>query len=158
MPPGPDEEKMFWPSEREDAVDDVAMLAARRRSASKPASASSVTINNDFAGLAAIFQPLLAASTSHPPLPTVPHSPVHSVPRPSAPVSPIKPTRMTMKEFCTAFELGSDILDCLVPMKLAGPHVLEYLENSILDKYMEIGQRLSVRYAEGLWKKGFVRV
>ncbi|KAJ7451221.1 hypothetical protein B0H11DRAFT_2330486 [Mycena galericulata] len=141
-----------------DDVDDIAMLAARRRSASaKPASTSSVTINNDFAGLAAIFQPFLtgaaSASASHS-QPQAPRSPSRPAPLPSTSASPLKPTRLTIAEFCTAFDLGPDILDQLTPMKLAGPHVLEFVENEILDKYLEIGQRVSVRYAEAQWKKG----
>ncbi|KAJ7493377.1 hypothetical protein B0H11DRAFT_2228152 [Mycena galericulata] len=105
MPPGPNEEKMFWPAEAQsDDVDDIAMLAARRRSASaKPASTSSVTINNDFAGLAAIFQPFLtgaaSASASHS-QPQAPRSPSRPAPLPSTSASPLKPTQAVFTLAC----------------------------------------------------------
>ncbi|KAJ6485306.1 hypothetical protein C8R47DRAFT_1196825 [Mycena vitilis] len=49
-----------------------------------------------------------------------------------------------------------DIYDRIAELKLEGPHVLEYVENAILDRYLTIGQRASLRFAEGEWKKGKV--
>ncbi|KAJ6552116.1 hypothetical protein DFH09DRAFT_1319504 [Mycena vulgaris] len=152
-PPPPEKEKMFWPTEQQADIDDIAQLAARRRQVSnKPASTPSITVNNDFSGLAALFKPLLPSSAPHNP-PMSPRTP--NIARPRAPPSPEKPA-MTIAEFCTAFRLPAAIVEGLRPLQLDGPHLLEHLENSILDTYLPIGQRLSLRYAEAQWKKGKV--
>lgn len=148
-PPGPETEKMFWPLNPQDNVDDIAMLASRRRAAlNKPASASSVTINNDFAGLATLLQPFRPATSTD-----IPNTP-RSRPAPILSASPAKPAQMTVAEFCNAFKLKPEVLDRLLPLDLDGPHVFEFLENSVLDSYLTIGQRTSLRYAEAQWKKG----
>ncbi|KAJ6480070.1 hypothetical protein DFH09DRAFT_1465788 [Mycena vulgaris] len=152
-PPPPEEEKIFWPTEQQGDVDDIAQLAARRRQVSnKLTSTPSITVNNDFSGLVALFKPLLPSSAPDNP-PMSPHTP--NIARPRAPPSPEKPA-MTIAEFCTAFRLPAAILKELRPLQLDGPHQLENLENSILDTYLPIGQRLSLRYAEAQWKKGKV--
>ncbi|KAJ7653555.1 hypothetical protein DFH06DRAFT_1330275 [Mycena polygramma] len=152
-PPPLEEEKMFWPPDSAtDAVDDIALLAARRQNTSNKShpSAPTITVNNDFTGLAALFQPLLPTSATQgtPVAPPAPTPTIHALPS-----SPQK-QKMTVDQFCTAFELDTDIQARLQPLKLQGPHLLEHLENSILDQYLEIGQRLAVRYAEAQWKKG----
>jgi hypothetical protein len=65
-----------------------------------------------------------------------------------------KPAKMSISDFCTAFKLSDDIHKHLLPLELDGPHVLEYLENSVLDNYLKLGQRAALRYAEAEWKKG----
>ncbi|KAJ7100850.1 hypothetical protein B0H15DRAFT_944138 [Mycena belliarum] len=158
-PPGPDKEKMFWPVEgsRKDS-DDISLLASCRLSSlNKQPPSSSVSITNDFSGFPALLQPLFAQSASTPlaQVAPAPLTPSHTA-RTVTPVSPIKPAKMTIHEFCAAFQLNSDIADSLAPIKLAGPHHLAFLENEILDKYLLIGQRVAVRYAEGEWKKGLI--
>jgi hypothetical protein len=151
-PPPADEEKAFWPlADQPDDVDDIGLMASRRRaSASKPS--SSATLNNDFAGLAAIFQPFLPASAQKDPAPMAPATP-RLVPRTVPIASPAKPANTTIPEFFTAFKLSDDILQRLTQLQLDGPHLLEFLESSVLDQYLQLGQRASVRYAEAEWKK-----
>ncbi|KAJ7731650.1 hypothetical protein B0H16DRAFT_1696658 [Mycena metata] len=159
-PPGPDVEKMFWPptdAATADDVDDIGTLASRRKSLlSKSAPTSSVTVNNDFSAFASILRPFLPGSTSAPSISTPHRTPTRTAPRPSLSASPLKPTPMTIAEFCTAFKLSAEIADGLAPMELEGPHLLEFLENSLLDKYLKIGQRITLRYAESQWQKGMV--
>lgn len=152
---------MFWPvsnAPEQDEIDDIAMLAARRKLVNKPAPSSSVTINNDFSGFAALFEPLMAASSrmssrTFPPAATA-STPPRSPARAARYASPLKPTAMTIPEFCDAFKLSADIADALGAMDLSGPHLLAFSSDSDLDKYLRIGQRLSVRYAESQWKMG----
>jgi hypothetical protein len=154
-PPPPEEEKAFWPlddSEQRDDVDDIALLASRCRIGAKPASSGSqVTINNDFAGLAAILTPFFPAAVGGKNTPSTPTA-VRSTQ--SVTASPAKPTKMSIFDFCTAFKLSDDIHECLLPLELDGPHVLEYLETSVLDSYLKLGQQAALRYAEAEWKKG----
>ncbi|KAJ7138971.1 hypothetical protein C8R44DRAFT_727095 [Mycena epipterygia] len=153
-PPGPDKEKMFWPVDQQpDPVDDIALLAARRRGLSSNPN-SSVTINNDFAGFTTLFQPLLATTSTQVPLtPTN-----HPISRANTWVSPAKPAHMTMTDFCHAFKLSNDILQRLEPLELDGPHVLDFLKNAVLDQYLKLGQGASLRYAQDQWKKGKIGI
>lgn len=145
-----EQEKAFWPVDNQpDEIDDIALLASRRRTnASKPN--SSVVINNDFAGLTAIFAPFLPSGNNTTAAPLTP-SIGRSIPPPA---SPAKPARMSIPEFCQAFKLSDDILQHLEPIQFEGPHVLAYVENTILDQHLSISQRASLRFAEGEWKKG----
>jgi hypothetical protein len=61
---------------------------------------------------------------------------------------------MSMAEFGVAFKLSAEILQRLEPLELDGPHLLEFIENAILDQHLTINQRASLRYAEAQWKKG----
>ncbi|KAJ7200115.1 hypothetical protein GGX14DRAFT_660571 [Mycena pura] len=132
-PPPPEDAKAFWPlGQQNDDVDDIAMLAARRRNASHKPS-SSVTINNDFAGLVTLLQPFLAP-TGQEARPSTP-GPRSTQPFPIA--SPAKPARMTIAEFCTAFKLSDALLQRLLPLEFDGPHVLAFVENEILDQYSQ---------------------
>ncbi|KAJ7243149.1 hypothetical protein B0H12DRAFT_1074029 [Mycena haematopus] len=114
---------------------------------------SNITINNDYAGLATLLQPLFHStpSSSNRPFPTTPAD-VSS--RYNACASPAKPARMTMTEFCIAFDLSDDIMQRIAPLELDGPHLLKFIENTILDQYLRMGQRAAVRYAESEWQKG----
>ncbi|KAJ7684895.1 hypothetical protein DFH06DRAFT_1313273 [Mycena polygramma] len=63
----PEEEKMFWSlNSATDDVDDIALLTTRRQNTSNKShlSALTITVNNDFMGLAALFQPLLPTSAT----------------------------------------------------------------------------------------------
>lgn len=62
--------------------------------------------------------------------------------------SPLKPTPMTIPQFCHAFKLSQETADGLAPMELDGPHLVAFSSDQDLDKYLKIGQRLSLRYAE----------
>ncbi|KAF7371988.1 PARP-type domain-containing protein [Mycena venus] len=150
-PPPPEEEKAFWPvANQPDEIGDIALLAScRRANGSKPNSAS-VVINNDFAGLAALLMPFLPSANNTTAAPSTP-----SICRPIPPqASPAKPARMNIPEFCRTFKLSDDILQCFEPLQFAGPHVLEYIENTILDQHLSIAQRASLHFAEAEWKKG----
>ncbi|KAJ7034291.1 hypothetical protein C8F04DRAFT_1102156 [Mycena alexandri] len=158
-PPPPEEEKAFWPlDDGLSDIDDISMLATRRRNiAAKPATSSGVTINNDFSALATIMQPIISASTSvinrqnpseAPSTPNNNHLPHRLL------ASPAKPAEMTIPQFCNAFRLSADILQRLSALELEGPHLLAYVENSVLDAHLTIGQRAAVRFAENEWKKG----
>ncbi|KAJ7135506.1 hypothetical protein C8R43DRAFT_1132716 [Mycena crocata] len=85
-----------------------------------------------------------------------------STPRRSALVasyaSPAKPAQMSFLEFCHAFKLSADISERLAPLELDGPHVLPFIENTILDQYLKFGQRASLRFAEDQWSKGKVHL
>ncbi|KAF8176382.1 hypothetical protein K438DRAFT_1979172 [Mycena galopus ATCC 62051] len=157
-PPAPELEKMFWPIlgvETQDDIDDIASLAARRKSLSVSKTAStSVTVNNDLSAFANLLGPLLAGSAPHGSLSCTITTPVHSPRRPLASISPIKTTPMMIAEFCHIFNLSEEIAAGLALMELDGPHLLKFLENSVLDKYLKIGQRLSLCFAESRWKKG----
>lgn len=149
-PPPPEDAKAFWPLDQQnDDMDDIAMLAARRRNASNKPS-SSVTINNDFSGLATLLQPFLA-STSREARPSTPGPrPMQLFPL----ASPAKPAQMTITEFCAAFKLSDALLQRLLPLEFDGPHVLAFVENEILDQHLLLTQRASLRFAESEWKKG----
>ncbi|KAJ7897715.1 hypothetical protein B0H14DRAFT_2557695 [Mycena olivaceomarginata] len=153
-PPPPEEEKMFWPAEQQPdgEPDNIAMLARRRVAANKSQSSPNITINNDYAGLATLLQPLFnTPSSSTRPTPTTPAI----IPsRSNVSASPAIPAYMTMTEFCIAFDLSDDIMQCLAPLELDGPHLLKFIENQILDQYLKMGQRAAVPYAESVWKKG----
>ncbi|KAF7372635.1 hypothetical protein MVEN_00126600 [Mycena venus] len=152
-PPPPEEEKMFWPVEQQLGVDgdDIAMLARWRAAAVKSQSAPQITINNDYTGLATLLQPFLSAANSNTPRP-VPSTPTNSRSRITA--SPAKPAQMTFAEFGTAFKVSDEILDCLAPLEFDGPHVLDFVENSDLDRYLTIAQRASLCWAHSEWKQG----
>ncbi|KAJ7191904.1 hypothetical protein B0H12DRAFT_1246229 [Mycena haematopus] len=159
-PPPPDEEKMFWPVEQPGAeTDDIAMLARRRVAATKSQSAPTITINNDYAGLAAILQPLLAgsSSTATASAPALPSTPINPSSSRSFFASPAKPASMSMAEFGIAFKLSIDTLERLEPLSLDGPHLLEFVENAVLDQHLTINQRAALRYAESQWKKGKIQ-
>ncbi|KAJ7801362.1 hypothetical protein B0H14DRAFT_3155580 [Mycena olivaceomarginata] len=121
--PPPLENKLFMPSVTS-ATDDIALLASRRLN-NKSASPPSITVNNDFSGFAALLQPLFPASR---PAPTTAATP--SSGSSLAPHSPSKRTRMSMSDFCTAFELSAEIQIRIMPLELTGPHLLAFIENS----------------------------
>jgi hypothetical protein len=141
------ENKLFMPSVTS-ATDDIALLASRRLN-NKSASPPSITVNNDFSGFAALLQPLFPASR---PAPTTAATP--SSGSSLAPHSPSKRTRMSMSDFCTAFELSAEIQIRIMPLELTGPHLLAFIENSVLDTHLTIGQRAELRFAEEEWKQG----
>ncbi|KAJ7877075.1 hypothetical protein B0H14DRAFT_3130266 [Mycena olivaceomarginata] len=145
--PPPLENKLFMPSVTS-ATDDIALLASRRLN-NKSASPPSITVNNDFSGFAALLQPLFPASR---PAPTTAATP--SSGSSLAPHSPSKRTRMSMSDFCTAFELSAEIQIRIMPLELTGPHLLTFIENSVLDTHLTIGQRAELRFAEEEWKRG----
>ncbi|KAJ7131599.1 hypothetical protein C8R43DRAFT_957091 [Mycena crocata] len=141
-------DKTFWPTEAHDNIDDIALLASRRRNqlaTGNGSAAPSITVNNDFAGIAALLQPFVPA-----PAPAI--APASSTSH--VPVSPAKCSRMTIAEFCVAFKLSDKILLRLEPLELTGPHLLDFVENSVLDTHLKIGQRTELHYAEAEWKKG----
>ncbi|KAJ7627430.1 hypothetical protein FB45DRAFT_1029776 [Roridomyces roridus] len=149
----PKEEKDFWqrPQQIGD-MDDIESLARRRVAANKAQTSPNITINNDYSFLATLLQPLIGnqrttTATKGPSTPS--HSRAHG----AGFASPAKPARMTMIEFCNAFDLSDEIQRRLAFLKLAGPHLLAYVENSLLDKHLEIGQRAEVRHAEAEWQK-----
>ncbi|KAJ7321604.1 hypothetical protein DFH08DRAFT_818464 [Mycena albidolilacea] len=154
-PPPPEEEKMFWPAEQQPGgePDNIAMLARRHVAANKSQSSPNITINNDYAGLATLLQPLFNNTPSSSTRPT-PTTPAIIPSRSNASASPAKSARMTMTEFCIAFDLSDDIMQHLAPLELDGPHLLEFIKNQILDQYLKMGQRVAVQYAESVWKKG----
>ncbi|KAJ7657574.1 hypothetical protein B0H17DRAFT_1213424 [Mycena rosella] len=127
-PPPPEEEKMFWPVQKHTGgePDDIAMLARRRVAANRSQSSPNVTINNDYAGLATLLQPLFnyTPSSITRPTPTTPANVSYS----NISASPAKPARMTMIAFCTAFDLSDDIVQRLVPLEMDGPHLLDFIE------------------------------
>ncbi|KAJ7799173.1 hypothetical protein B0H14DRAFT_3788555 [Mycena olivaceomarginata] len=134
----PEDAKAFWSLDQQN--DDLA--------ANKPS--SSVTINNDFSGLATLLQPFLA-STSREARPSTPGPrPMQLFPL----ASPAKPAQMTITEFCAAFKLSDALLQRLLPLEFDGPHVLAFVENEILDQHLLLTQRASLRFAESEWKKG----
>ncbi|KAJ7678311.1 hypothetical protein DFH06DRAFT_1423066 [Mycena polygramma] len=93
-PPPADSEKAFWPVENQpDDVDDIALLAARRRtnSANSAKSNPSVVINNDFAGLAAILTPFIAPTNTAAAAPSTP------LPIPRAPASNASPGAVAVR-------------------------------------------------------------
>jgi hypothetical protein len=137
---------MFHPTVQDDDVDDIALLAARRRNQSNKTSAPTITINNDFAGLAQILRPAAVPSTTS----------SHNAPGTPQIRSPAKPAHMTFSAFCLAADLP-DIPAKLEALAIRGPHVLEFIENSKLDEYLVVGERADLRFAESQWKKGLIR-
>ncbi|KAJ6462376.1 hypothetical protein C8R47DRAFT_1327197 [Mycena vitilis] len=127
----PPPNKMFQPKGQDD-VDDIGLLAARRRNQAKPQSSPTITINNDFAGLALILRPLPATPGTPAPRTHVPGT------MPQNP-SPVKPAQMSFDAFCTAADLG-DIPAKVAALRIRGPHILEFIENSVLDNYLVIGE------------------
>ncbi|KAJ7811288.1 hypothetical protein B0H14DRAFT_2606634 [Mycena olivaceomarginata] len=139
--PPPSENKLFMPSTT-GATDDIALLASRRLN-NKSASSPSITVNNDLSGFAALLQPLLPASR---PAPTAAATPSRG--SSLAPHSTSERTRMSMFNFCTAFELSAEIQIRIMPLELTGPHLLAFIENSVVDTHLTIGQRAELRFAE----------
>ncbi|KAJ7140423.1 hypothetical protein C8R46DRAFT_1361279 [Mycena filopes] len=129
----------------EDA-DDVALLARRRLNHASSSSTPTITINNDLAALATIAQMFRPdAQAAPPPPPPIPRFP-----------SPTKPSDMEFGPFCIAAKLP-DIAVKLEVLQIAGPHLLEYIENQVLDEYLLVGERAALRWAEAQWKKGLIR-
>ncbi|KAJ7125851.1 hypothetical protein C8R46DRAFT_1237640 [Mycena filopes] len=136
-------DKTFWPTEARDDVDDIALLASHRRNQLESGNKSmpSVTVNNDLSAIAALFTPFLP-------------TPAAVAPTFNALVSPSKRSVMDIATFCHAFGLSDDILHCLTPLKLKGPHLLEFVANAVLDVHLTIGERAELRHAEAEWKRG----
>ncbi|KAJ7021398.1 hypothetical protein C8F04DRAFT_1402995 [Mycena alexandri] len=145
----PPADRMFQPVEGADDVDDIALLARRRTQANQAnkSTTPSITINNDFAGLAQLFRPDHAATALAPT-----HQPA---PTPRIP-SPVKPLQMSFAAFCLAANLPIDISAKLEILEIAGPHLLEFIENSVLDQYLSVRNCAALRYAESQWKKGLI--
>ncbi|KAJ7736647.1 hypothetical protein B0H16DRAFT_1466544 [Mycena metata] len=144
----PPPDKMFQPVEGADDVDDIALLARRRNQANQASKSATptITINNDFAGLAQLLRPDHAMA---------PLAPTQLAPMPRIP-SPVKPVQMSFAAFCLAANLHPDVATKLEILEIAGPHLLEFIENSILDQYLSVGNRAALRYAESQWKKGLI--
>ncbi|KAJ7795563.1 hypothetical protein B0H14DRAFT_3553982 [Mycena olivaceomarginata] len=132
----PPTDKMFYPLEGHDDADDISLLARRRNQSNKaPAATTNITVNPDYNGL------------SHY------HAPAHP---PSHPPSPVKPAALTFEAFCEAAGIPH-LIPKLVILEIDGPHLLEFIGDTDLDKYLSVGQRASLRYAQLQWKKGLVR-
>ncbi|KAJ7698478.1 hypothetical protein B0H14DRAFT_3528856 [Mycena olivaceomarginata] len=147
----PPTDKMFYPLEGHDDADDISLLARRRNQSNKvPASTTNITVNPDYDGLVNLFQ-----SIQNP----RPATPVHYRARahpPSHPSSPVKPAALTFEVFCKAAGIPH-LIPKLVILEIDGPHLLEFIGDTDLDKYLSVGQRASLRYAQSQWKKGLVR-
>ncbi|KAJ7756010.1 hypothetical protein B0H14DRAFT_3512289 [Mycena olivaceomarginata] len=147
----PPTDKMFYPLEGHDDADDISLLARCRNQSNKvPASTTNITVNPDYDGLINLFQ-----SIQNP----RPATPVHYCARahpPSHPSSPVKPAALTFEAFCEAAGIPH-LIPKLVVLEIDGPHLLEFIGDTDLDKYLSVGQRASLRYAQSQWKKGLVR-
>ncbi|KAJ7189227.1 hypothetical protein C8R46DRAFT_1024397 [Mycena filopes] len=135
---------MFGNVPQQDAdADDVALLARRRLNQTSSGSAPTININNDFAALAQIFRP--TAQPTAPDLPPIPRHP-----------SPTKPVEMEFAAFCNAAKLPH-IAAKLEVLEIEGPHLLDFIENQDLDKYLKVGERAALRHAHAQWKKGLIQ-
>ncbi|KAJ7820391.1 hypothetical protein B0H14DRAFT_3735691 [Mycena olivaceomarginata] len=147
----PPTDKMFYPLEGHDDTDDISLLARRRNQSNKaPAATTNITVNPDYNGLVNLFQ-----SIQNPRPATSVHyrAPAHP---PSHPPSPVKPAALTFEAFCEAAGIPH-LIPKLVILEIDGPHLLEFIGDTDLDKYLSVGQRASLRYAQLQWKKGLVR-
>ncbi|KAJ7883888.1 hypothetical protein B0H14DRAFT_3746151 [Mycena olivaceomarginata] len=147
----PPTDKMFYPLEGHDDADDISLLARRRNQSNKaPVATTNITVNPDYNGLVNLFQSIQN------PRPTTPvhyRAPAHP---PSHPPSPVKPAALTFEAFCEAAGIPH-LIPKLVVLEIDGPHLLEFIGDTDLDKYLSVGQRASLRYAQLQWKKGLVR-
>ncbi|KAJ7724694.1 hypothetical protein B0H14DRAFT_3621250 [Mycena olivaceomarginata] len=92
-------------------------------------------------------------STRGPATPVHYRAPAHP---PSHPPSPVKPAALTFEAFCEAAGIPH-LIPKLVILEIDGLHLLEFIGDTDLDKYLLVGQRASLRYAQLQWKKGLVR-
>jgi hypothetical protein len=147
----PPTDKMFYPLEGHDDADDISLLARRRNQSNKaPAATTNITVNPDYNGLVNLFHSI---QNPRPATPVHYHAPAHP---PSHPPSPVKPAALTFEAFCEAAGIPH-LIPKLVILEIDGPHLLEFIGDTDLDKYLSVGQRASLRYAQLQWKKGLVR-
>ncbi|KAJ7743542.1 hypothetical protein B0H14DRAFT_3607325 [Mycena olivaceomarginata] len=133
----PPTDKMFYPLEGHNNVDDISLLARRHNQSNKaPVATTNITVNPDYNGLVNLFQLI---QNPCPATPVHYHAPAHP---PSHPPSPVKPAALTFE---------------LVILEIDGPHLLKFIGDTDLDKYLSVGQRASLRYTQLQWKKGLVR-
>ncbi|CAK5269304.1 unnamed protein product, partial [Mycena citricolor] len=155
-PPPHEVEKAFWPLGPEPGIsdtpnDDISLMASRRLNSAANKSSPSVTINNDFAAFASLLQPLVSNGQT-PNASRV--SPALASPALIRPISPAKPKRMTFDAFCKAFRLPPAIFEGLRDIGIDGPHIIAHLTNTDLDRYLPLGLRAQLRYAQSEWEKG----
>lgn len=62
---------------------------------------------------------------------------------------------MSFANFCAAAELP-EIPAKLEVLEIRGLHLLKFIENSVLDKYLKVGERAALRYAESQWVIGLI--
>jgi hypothetical protein len=121
-------------------------LLSRRRAANQPLTAApSIVINNDFEGLAAMFQ-----GNKPPPGPQVPANPV---PRP---IRAAQVPKMTLIAFCERFDISDFVLQKLDVLKITGPHGLRFVtdEQLVHAGQLDIGELADVRDAQERWTLG----
>ncbi|KAJ7875504.1 hypothetical protein B0H14DRAFT_3437062 [Mycena olivaceomarginata] len=141
----PPPDKMFHPLEGQDDIDDIGLLARRCNQSNKPVAATTqITVVPDYSGLATLLQSI---QNPHPATP-IQHR--------SAAPSPVKPAHMTFEMFCQATNILHLFLKLEV-LEIEGPHLLDFVTDTDLDKYLSVGQRAALRYAHAQWKKGLVR-
>jgi hypothetical protein len=63
---------------------------------------------------------------------------------------------MTFEMFCQATNIPH-LFPKLEVLEIEGPHLLDFVTDTDLDKYLSVGQRAALRYAHAQWKKGLVR-
>ncbi|KAJ7860216.1 hypothetical protein B0H14DRAFT_3623936 [Mycena olivaceomarginata] len=147
----PPTDKMFYPLEGHNDADDISLLARRCNQSNRMLVATTnITVNPDYKGLVNLFQ---SFQNPRPATPVHYCAPAHP---PSHPPSPVKPAALTFEECCKTARIPHLILK-LVILKIDGPHLLEFINNTDLDKYLSVGQHASLRYAQSQWKKGLVR-
>ncbi|KAJ7060000.1 hypothetical protein C8F01DRAFT_1143687 [Mycena amicta] len=130
------------------ATDDINLLASRRlnalRNANQP---TGVVVNNDFTGLGTAIGAALQLFNRDGAAPA-------PAPLAQAPPAP----DMSMEQFCRAAGI-EHLYPQLAPLKLSGPHVLAYVDNTDLDKVLGlVGERAELRHREGQWKAGKIQL
>ncbi|KAJ7897724.1 hypothetical protein B0H14DRAFT_3589786 [Mycena olivaceomarginata] len=147
----PPTDKMFYPLEGHDNADDISLLTRRCNQSNKvPVATNNITVNPDYNGLVnllQLIQNLCPATPVHYCAPA--HPPSHSA-------SPLKPAALTFEAFCEATGIPH-LIPKLVILEIDGLHLLEFIGNTDLNKYLSVGQRASLCYAQLQWKKGLVR-
>ncbi|KAJ7872469.1 hypothetical protein B0H14DRAFT_3564642 [Mycena olivaceomarginata] len=144
-------DKMFYPLEGHNDIDNISLLARRRNQSNKaPTATTNITVNPDYNGLVNLFQSI---QNPGPATPVHYRAPAHP---PSHPPSPVKPAALTFEAFCEAAGIPH-LIPKLVILEIDGLHLLEFIGDTDLDKYLLVGQRASLRYAQLQWKKGLVR-
>ncbi|KAJ7938123.1 hypothetical protein B0H13DRAFT_2302222 [Mycena leptocephala] len=147
----PPPDKMFPPIEGNDDVDDIAALARRRNQPNQANKSTSpaITINNDLTGLAQLLRP------QNSPFPSTPAHSQASASMIRNP-SPLKPTQMSFDAFCRSADLP-DIPTKLEILEITGPHLLQYIENEVLDKHISVGQRPRAKLLSATVYQGCLR-